>query len=304
MSRSGFGTLAESMSNLFTTKKGKVSPSQYESDVCNPGDFDKYYLKHISQVKKDVPYDIQTMLTYYETGDKMSLKNLLDDKLDSLDNIIDNNKYSVDSAFDLEDFLRELENPEKRNRLTSEEKTMIEMTSKKFNSKMNEILTDIINQYDDPIEIIIKSSIRLQKICATTLMSVLFNIRRKIQELQKLKIQSAGAKKRSAKTSAKKRIAIKSQQKKRSAKKSSKKRSAKKSSKKRSVKKSAKKSTKKRSAKKSAKKRSVKNSAKKSTKKRSVKKSAKKSTKKRSVKKSAKKSTKKRSAKRSISKKW
>jgi hypothetical protein len=282
-------------------KSGKV---QDDSSLCKPGVFNRSYLEHLAKrdPKENVPDDIKKILDYYKSskGDdtldyynNIKIDKLVDNKLKYLDNII-GNEFNRNDAFDLEFFIRDLKNPVQRHSsITDDEKDKIQTKYKEFNREMNNILTDIINDYDDPIEIISKSMTQLNKICATELVTVLFNIKRKLEERQKLKIQSAGAKKRSAKKSIKKRSA------KKSAKKSSKKRSAKKSIKKRSAKKSAKKSSKKRSAKKSTKKRSANKSAKKSTKKRS----AKKSIKKRSAKKrSAKKSYKKRSAKKSIKK--
>ena len=303
MNKYGYSSFLGSFSRPGTAKLEKV---EYPSD-CKEGVFNKIYHEHMVKRHHNVPDDIGEIIDYYRSSkeddtldyyNNIKIDKLLDNKLKYLDNII-GNKYNKDDAFNLEFFIRDLKNPAQRHSsITDDEKDKIQTKYTEFNREMNNILTDIINEYDDPIEIISKSMTQLNKWCLKELVTVLFNIKKKLEERQKLKIQSAGAKKRSAKKSTKKR----------SAKKSSKKRSAKKSSKKRSVKKSAKKSTKKRSAKKSNKKRSAKKSikkrsAKKSNKKRSAKKSSKKRSAKKSIKKrSAKKSIKKRSAKKSIKK--
>ena len=329
MNKYGYSSFLGSFSRPGTAKLEKV---EYPSD-CKEGVFNKIYHEHMVKRHHNVPDDIGEIIDYYRSSkeddtldyyNNIKIDKLLDNKLKYLDNII-GNKYNKDDAFNLEFFIRDLKNPAQRHSsITDDEKDKIQTKYTEFNREMNNILTDIINEYDDPIEIISKSMTQLNKWCLKELVNVLLNIKIKLEERQKLKIQSAGAKKRSAKKSTKKRSAKKSSKKrsvKKSAKKSTKKRSAKKSTKKRSAKKSikkrsAKKSNKKRSAKKSSKKRSAKKSIKKRSAKKSIKKrSAKKSIKKRSAKKSAKKRSakkliavksqqKKRSAKKSMAEKW
>ena len=320
MNKYGYSSFLGSFSRPGTAKLEKV---EYPSD-CKEGVFNKIYHEHMVKRHHNVPDDIGEIIDYYRSSkeddtldyyNNIKIDKLLDNKLKYLDNII-GNKYNKDDAFNLEFFIRDLKNPAQRHSsITDDEKDKIQTKYTEFNREMNNILTDIINEYDDPIEIISKSMTQLNKWCLKELVNVLLNIKIKLEERQKLKIQSAGAKKRSTKKSAKKRSVKKSAKKstkKRSAKKSTKKRSAKKSIKKRSAKKSnkkrsAKKSSKKRSAKKSIKKRSAKKSIKKRSAKKSIKKrSAKKSAKKRSAKKliAVKSQQKKRSAKKSMAEKW